>query len=1008
FDAICFALYGETSGHYRKTSNLKSGYASDSDESFVEFKFSHQGKIYSVRRYPKSPRTKKNGEITYTPERAEFHYPEGHSVEGPKKVDDIIINLLNLDINQFRQVAMIAQGEFRELLSAKTEVRTEILRNIFMTGGYKNIESKLFDKQKAAKSDIDSTESAMVLHFRDVRADEELRPELENVQSLERPETDAMLNLLDRIISDDESRLKGNNEKLKVSEEKQTETQKALTTAEADNESIKKLEFYMGEKKKLDEKKEEIDELKALVEKQKLANHTVKPHYDAWLTKRNDAGKTADEIKKKETEKESAKAELKKAEEIFTEAEKKKPELENLNRLIDKFSEEKESYLERENLKNTLRNLKLEEKALSEELTGYENDKQALDAEISSLKNTIDRFKDSPSKLVEAEAEYDKLNKLYSSIKDIANVKAPDFTKMKNRYKKAKEAYLNAVTEYDEADRQRKKAERILENSRAGILAQDLEEGMECPVCGSVHHPKLAVLDELITEEEVNRLRQTEEEKRTAKDNATSVAAEAKGKYNSALEQLKSDITNVLSDKYVGVKTEDKTLSELYNDLLSAKEKVQNLLSENDRQRKEFEGNRSILEKSEAALKTAENEKSKALADRKADIDSRTQANGKNLTETETKLENLGKLGFESLAEATKFHNQNLGRANQIEEEINSSVTGRAEAEKKLAALESVIKNLNQTLSSQREQTEKLEEALENSISENGFAGREELTHYFADIRTIEENDRLTNDYKSKVSTNEKLLEEARKNAEGKVPVDISELQERNEAQLQELETLRKLVNGIDARINTNKGKKLAINKLIPELEKARKEYGITSRLYNLVKGKTGKGIITLEQFVQASRFDGIVAAANKRLIPMSEGQFELYRQQGSIGKQSGTFLDLEVLDNYTGKRHPVGNLSGGESFKASLSLALGLSDTVSSHKGGIQIDALFVDEGFGTLDRDSIQKAMDVLLQLSGSNKLVGIISHREELMEEISQQIKVNKTKNNRGSHIDPITEV
>ena len=132
----------------------------------------------------------------------------------------------------------------------------------------------------------------------------------------------------------------------------------------------------------------------------------------------------------------------------------------------------------------------------------------------------------------------------------------------------------------------------------------------------------------------------------------------------------------------------------------------------------------------------------------------------------------------------------------------------------------------------------------------------------------------------------------------------------------------------------------------------------------------------------------------------MSDGQYELYRQEDSLGKKSNTFLDLEVQDNLTGHRRPVGNLSGGESFKASLSLALGLSDTVSMNLGGVQMDALFIDEGFGTLDRKSIESAMDILINLSGNNKLVGIISHREELMENIPQQIRVKKAR--EGSNL------
>ena len=128
----------------------------------------------------------------------------------------------------------------------------------------------------------------------------------------------------------------------------------------------------------------------------------------------------------------------------------------------------------------------------------------------------------------------------------------------------------------------------------------------------------------------------------------------------------------------------------------------------------------------------------------------------------------------------------------------------------------------------------------------------------------------------------------------------------------------------------------------------------------------------------------------------MSDGQFELRRQQDTTGKRSSTFLDLEVVDHFTGHVRPVGDLSGGESFKASLSLALGLSDTVSANLGGIRIDALFVDEGFGTLDRRSIESTLETLLSLTDTHKLVGIISHREELADAIPQQVRVVKSKN------------
>ena len=209
-------------------------------------------------------------------------------------------------------------------------------------------------------------------------------------------------------------------------------------------------------------------------------------------------------------------------------------------------------------------------------------------------------------------------------------------------------------------------------------------------------------------------------------------------------------------------------------------------------------------------------------------------------------------------------------------------------------------------------------------------------------------------DIESYVATNKKQLSDAESDAKGKKVIDIEALKNVCDAQSANVELIRKNYNNSENRINTNEEKQKSILDRREELEKARKENAICQRLYNLVKGTTGNGKITLEQYIQAAGFDGIIAAANRRLLPMSDGQYELYRQEDSLGKKSNNFLDLEVLDNYTGHRRPVGNLSGGESFKASLNLALGLSDTVASNLGGVQMDALFVDEGFGTLDRKS------------------------------------------------------
>ena len=174
FDAICFALFGTTSGTYRNTKNLRSEYASENTPSFVDFYFSHQGKNYHVWRQPSFERQKQRGTGVITEKEKAVLYEDGRPpIEGLQQVNNAVKDLLHIDDKQFKQIAMIAQGEFWELLNAKTDQRTEILRTIFMTDGYKNIEYKLKDRRDAALRIKQKDEQSMLQHFDDVAADEE-------------------------------------------------------------------------------------------------------------------------------------------------------------------------------------------------------------------------------------------------------------------------------------------------------------------------------------------------------------------------------------------------------------------------------------------------------------------------------------------------------------------------------------------------------------------------------------------------------------------------------------------------------------------------------------------------------------------------------------------------------------------------------------------------------------------------------------------------------------------
>ncbi|HAG04503.1 MAG TPA: hypothetical protein DCG28_03590, partial [Lachnospiraceae bacterium] len=376
------------------------------------------------------------------------------------------------------------------------------------------------------------------------------------------------------------------------------------------------------------------------------------------------------------------------------------------------------------------------------------------------------------------------------------------------------------------------------------------------------------------------------------------------------------------------------------------------------------------------------------------------------LSAAEATLDGLAALEYESWSVASKVCEQAKTKFKEIEDELNNALNARDKASNDEASLDAKLHEQHKNLNKMQDEEKSLKEKFEDLLSINGFSSEKDFLEFIVDENTVSKTQKEINDYRENVKSITDQLETAKEYAKGKTFVDIDELQKQVLSVDDKVKTINDRQHVIKNRRQSNSDIFQNISDRKNRYENAKKEYDVCQKLYKLVKGDTGKAKITLEQYIQVAGFDRIIAAANRRLFPMSDGQYELYRQEGALGKRSNTFLDLEVLDNYTGHKRPVGNLSGGESFKASLSLALGLSDTISSNLGGIQMDALFIDEGFGTLDKSSIESTMKTLLTLSESNKLVGIISHREELMENIPQQIRVSKGKD--GSTIKIETEL
>ena len=887
FDAICFALYGETSGHYRDTKNLRSQYAAPGTKSYVDFYFSHQGEEYRIYRQPGYLRAKQRGEgLIEEKEKAVFYCGAETPQEGKTQVDRRIKELLSISFEQFKQIAMIAQGEFWELLNASTQERTEILRTIFMTERYQRLEQKLRERRNAGLNEKKRLENSVVQYFNEAAAGpkSQLAEDLQKLQEQTAAsggawDLAAMLDLLAALLAEDEAQNTLVQADLQAANKLLDERKKALIEAQTNNRLLDRLAEHQERQRQLAAQGPTMEGQAQLLQRQKAARREVQPVFQRWQEAQAQAAKTAAAIERQSQALAQAEAALQRAAAVLT------PE--QLQQAPVQLAKSQQQQKEWERVAGELNRL------LHQVITAYNEDVE--------------------------------------------------------EWRKKQQNFEAARDRYNQLDGEHKQQEQILENCRAGILAQTLAEGQPCPVCGSTNHPRPAQLPaEAVTEADLKESKAALERARQAKDDLLKEVEKAKGVLQKQGEQLKQQVLKALAEA----------------------------------------GQPQTEETAKGEVLTAQ------LQQAAQDID------GKIKDEKRKQRE----LGQKCLAYIEATLPQNAARPGSVKQAIELAQQAAAEVQRLQSTAAGSLETLRQSLREQQTGVEACQAEFTAVLQEKGFADEAQFKSLLATEEEISQTEERLNQYRQAVQTNKEQLAQATEDAAGKTRQDEAALQQQVQAQARLVADLQTESNLLQTRLTQNGRLQQNIAAQKEPLAAACQESQLCSQLYNLISGNISeKNKITFEQYIQAAGFDNIIAAANRRLLPMSDGQFELFRVQEAGNKRSKASLDLEVQDNFTGQRRPVGNLSGGESFKASLSLALGLSDTVSGDLGGVQMDVLFVDEGFGTLDRKSIENALDILLSLSGANKLVGIISHREELVENIPQQIRVRKSKNGSSIEID-----
>ena len=1034
FDAISYALYGEASGSYRDTKNLKSEYVDKKVESFVDFYFTHQGKDYHVCRKPSFKYTNRNGKPDEQAEKVTFYQPDGTTLEGAKNVDGTkekpgaIPQLLNMDAGQFMQVAMIAQGEFWKLLNAKTNERTEILRTIFQTDAYKKLELKLKNRMDVSFAARKEREQSISQSFREVKvepaeisegisgilaedlaedSEEQPRSVVQRICDLQEKLQDSkavwnieeMLTLLQAVIGEDTEKAKQKETVLAQAEEELQKLQGTLVSAKDNNAILERYARTKEEQEVLESQKGLFEERRIQLDRTKQATYKVKPEYDAWSAKEHEWERTKQLITDGAQTLADCQTRAGMADAKVKETEALRPEAEQCQKIVDKVREEEPRYKEREMLQHELGQIQLQLATQEQQEAALVTAEQMLQKRIGELQEQQAVRKEEPQQLAQAQAAHDKLLDSQKKTESIAKNLIPAWRRKQQELEEAQREYRKNQDAYESAKEAFTHADRLYRANLVGILASDLAEGDPCPVCGATHHEKLATLVEAsVTAEQCKELKAVEEKKLDAFNQATASASSLRAVVQAKELQLKEQIRGCMTPAFIGGV---EALEELLVIFERQRAKLVDAVAQSREQMDTLQQNCEKLREVEAMLARAQGTEMARLAEQRKSLVEERQSLIAKQAASQATLAALQTLSYPDWEAAMQAGNHALARVTEIQTALDTAAKEKKSADEAVARVQASIATQKQALEQQKSDAQMLKQRLNEKLTACQFASVEEMQAQVATDAEIHAEEAKLADYDKKVTEVAARLSqlEQEQDARHRTLVDLEQLQQEHTSKRVQVETLRTALQAITFRIQNNCEKQQNIRAQQVAYEKAKKENDTSYRLYTLVSGQTRNGKITFEQYIQAAGFDSILQAANRHLLPMSDNQFQLYRQTNAVGKQTNTFLDLEVLDISTGKRRPVGNLSGGESFKASLSLALGLSDTIAENRGGIQMDALFVDEGFGTLDSKSLEETKDALLSMSGENKLVGIISHRDELMD-IPQKLRV--TKGRGGSRI------
>ncbi|TRX57053.1 AAA family ATPase [Thalassomonas sp. M1454] len=973
--AICYALYGETTDEARKDVGVRCDNAASDLLTELTLEFSIRKQHYIISRIPTQMRQNKRGD-GQTEQKASAHLrkilddgSEQTLVAKKKKdADEQIKQVIGLSAEQFRQVMVLPQGKFRELLLAKSDARQAILSTLFQTEIYKRIEQLLKDKAaniereyKRFKEQIDEALSEV---FQD------------NVDSLKQSIDEAQ-----KVKTELEQQKIAAGEKSRLSHDKLKSAIELEQAFKAKEQKQQNLTLHLANQEQYLVQTKQIALAQSALKIAPIWQNTQQLNVDAANNK--------EQLELSLNQHKQAQLKLTDFQAQFELAQQQSAgrdglvnqynQLQTYSKVLADFAIIEANAKQAQSVEQKA---KQERDTHIEKLSEYQQRCKNGEALIAQLQQQVVNKANMQIAQNTMQTQLTLAQQLVASEQNTAK-QQQQVQGFEQNLAKAVKALSNAINSAD-------KLEMLWHSNQAAILAKNLQQDAPCPVCGSIEHPAPAVISSEMQGVSKDRVEHARSEQQVALNqqiNADKNLLKATEVLNQFVEQSNKIKVELGELAAVPVEQLQQKLNNLNNEL--------NIILQAEQQIAPAQNKLALMQQDVANREQVINE----ISDNLPRLSS---AYG----EAKAKLDNAINTLPEQYRQPQALNNeiaQIQANIKQLDDNLHTAQANYQQQQNIISAGQATTEQLSKVQTELSARLTEQQQLWQHALSSSEFKSDDEFQHALIEQSAIETLVKQVKEFEQTRDTLSSQLALLNEQLKDKQVPNMEELQVQNNADEAAFKQIEQEWASAQTQLSRLTDTQNKITRIEAEQVENKKQYQVIGTLSSAASGR-GKVRVSLERFVLGDLLDSVLAIASKRLHIMSKGQYRLVRQDEGLQKKNVTAgLDLAIDDAYTGKTRPVATLSGGESFIASLALALGLSDVVQQRSGGIQLDTLFIDEGFGSLDQESLQLAIETLMDLQASGRTIGVISHVSELKEQMALRIDVKSERS--GSSISTI---